>query len=148
MQSKEIVFTEALNAELQDTDFNEGALGPGELIIRTKCSLVSAGTELAIYKGTESWATLPTAPGYAAQLFALSGANVIGVDISDGRIECARRCGLEHTINPSKVDLKQTVMDLTGGGGYRSRFRSGSRSGLNCGSRPRPLASQSRWLAR
>jgi len=203
MQSKKIVFTEALNAELQDTDFNEGALGPDELIIRTKCSLVSAGTELAIYKGTESWATLPTTPGYAAvgevigtgggveniakgdlifcysghcqysklsaaglvvklpegcdpkeivftriaavsitalrvseaelgdwvavfglgvvgnlaaQLFALSGANVIGIDISDGRIECARRCGVEHTINPSKVDLKQTVMDLTGGG--------------------------------
>ena len=39
---------------------------PDKVQIRTLCSLVSPGTELAVLSGNESWAPLPFVPGYAA----------------------------------------------------------------------------------
>ena len=51
----------------------------------------------------------------AAQLFQLSGADVLGVDISDVRISRARACGVRNIINSSEDDLEQTVREWSGG---------------------------------
>ena len=53
----------------------------------------------------------------AAQLFALSGLNVIGIDVAQGRLDAAEKCGIPHLINPAKTDLKQKVKEITGGAG-------------------------------
>jgi len=51
----------------------------------------------------------------AAQLFSLSGLNVIGIEISKRRLEIARECGITNLINPLTTDLKKKVMELTDG---------------------------------
>ena len=45
------------------------------------------------------------------------GAEVIAIDLDDSKLEIARKIGVAHTINPSKVDLHQTLQELTGGDG-------------------------------
>ena len=42
---------------------------------------------------------------------------VIAVDLLDYRLEYSKEFGATHTINPSKVDLMETVKELTGGVG-------------------------------
>jgi threonine dehydrogenase-like Zn-dependent dehydrogenase len=54
---------------------------------------------------------------FAAQLFQLAGADVMAVDLSDLRLKKARESGLKRTVNSGKQDLKQIVMDWTGGKG-------------------------------
>jgi threonine dehydrogenase-like Zn-dependent dehydrogenase len=54
---------------------------------------------------------------FAAQLFQLAGADVMATDLVDFRLERARQCGINRTVNPGKQDLKQAVMDWTGGKG-------------------------------
>lgn len=54
---------------------------------------------------------------FAAQLFQIAGAEVIGVDIAERRLGMARQCGIGRTVNPSATDLKQGVLDATGGKG-------------------------------
>lgn len=200
MQGKQVIFTEPNKVELKDIDFNLDNLGPKDVAVHTRYSLISAGTELACLSGKESWAKLPFAPGYAgcgevigvgkevkdlkagdlvfsytkhashvkastvtvpvpkgvdlklvpfarmaavsisalrvsnadlgdyvavlglglvgslcAQLFALSGCEVIGSDVSPRRIELARKCGLKHAVNPSQQDAKAAVKEITGG---------------------------------
>jgi 2-desacetyl-2-hydroxyethyl bacteriochlorophyllide A dehydrogenase len=170
-----------------------------DILLETEFSIVSAGTELAILSGGESWATLPYVPGYgsvgivaetgnkvrniypgdrvftygkhashslaktvampvpknlnskravflrmaavsitslrcsqaelgdyvtvfgmglvgnlAAQLFSLSGCEVIAVDRSKSRLEKARKCGIRYTIDASP-DIKEEVHQITGG---------------------------------
>ena len=55
----------------------------------------------------------------AAQIFQLSGANVMVADISDLRLEKARECGIVNTLNNDKHDLEEAVMDWTDGQGAR-----------------------------
>jgi len=60
--------------------------------------------------------------GFAGQIMAQvaksKGAyRVIGVDVVDGKLELARRLGLDHAINGTKDDPLQAVMDLTNGRG-------------------------------
>ncbi|MDR1281936.1 MAG: zinc-binding alcohol dehydrogenase [Opitutaceae bacterium] len=50
----------------------------------------------------------------AAQLFALSGCEVIGIDLSGKRREQARACGIPHTFAPG-ADLRERVAAITGG---------------------------------
>lgn len=50
----------------------------------------------------------------AAQLFALSGCDVIGIDLSPKRRELARQCGIPHVFSPGE-NLKQQIADLTHG---------------------------------
>jgi threonine dehydrogenase-like Zn-dependent dehydrogenase len=45
------------------------------------------------------------------------GSEVIAIDLDDSKLEIARKIGVAHTINPSKVDLHQTLHELTGGDG-------------------------------
>jgi len=40
--------------------------GAEDILIQTSASIVSAGTELSIWAGLESWAPLPTTPGYGS----------------------------------------------------------------------------------
>lgn len=54
---------------------------------------------------------------FAAQLFRLAGADVMAADLSEVRLAKARACGIERTVNPSAVDLKEAVMDWTAGKG-------------------------------
>ena len=51
----------------------------------------------------------------AAQLFQLSGADVLAVDISDFRIQRARTCGVRNAVNSKEVDLGQIVREWSGG---------------------------------
>jgi threonine dehydrogenase-like Zn-dependent dehydrogenase len=54
----------------------------------------------------------------AAQLLKIGGASaVIGADLYDGRLELARTCGVDHTLNTRTEDLEQRVQELTGGRG-------------------------------
>lgn len=45
------------------------------------------------------------------------GAEVIAIDLDDSKLAIARKIGVAHTINPSKVDLHQTLQEFTGGDG-------------------------------
>jgi threonine dehydrogenase-like Zn-dependent dehydrogenase len=51
----------------------------------------------------------------AAQLFQLSGADVLGVDISPFRVELARACAVHNVIDSSREDLEETVSEWSGG---------------------------------
>lgn len=54
---------------------------------------------------------------FAAQLFELAGADVLVADVSEDRLERARACGIERTVNNGETDLEAAVMDWTGGEG-------------------------------
>ncbi len=54
---------------------------------------------------------------FASQLFNISGAKVVSVDISDKRLELIRQAGINLTINSSRQNLKEEVMKLTNGKG-------------------------------
>ncbi len=56
---------------------------------------------------------------FAAQLFGLAGADVMLADLSELRLQQARACGIERTINPDHDDLQEAVRDWTGGAGAR-----------------------------
>ena len=50
--------------ERLESDF--GALAPHQMLLKTRYSLVSAGTELACLRGDQAWFQLPATPGYAS----------------------------------------------------------------------------------
>ena len=54
---------------------------------------------------------------FAAQLFQLAGAEVVASELSSLRIERAKACGIKKIVNPNETDLKEYVMDWTGGKG-------------------------------
>ena len=54
---------------------------------------------------------------FAAQLFQLAGAEVLAADISEARLEKARECGIDRTVNSAEEDLEEAVMDWTDGKG-------------------------------
>src|SRR5262249_54643126 len=52
------------------------------------------------------------------QAAAIRGARtVVAVDLSDAKLEAARRFGATHGVNPSKADARKTIKGLTGGRG-------------------------------
>ena len=53
----------------------------------------------------------------AAQLYQLSGARVIGVDLLPARLETARACGIEHTLDANDDHFIEQALALTGGEG-------------------------------
>ena len=55
----------------------------------------------------------------SAQLFQISGAQVMVVDLSDSRLEVSRQCGISNAINPTNVELKAAVSGWTEGRGPR-----------------------------
>jgi len=50
----------------------------------------------------------------AAQLFAMAGCEVIGIDLSHRRREIARQCGVRHVLDASE-DVAARVREITGG---------------------------------
>jgi 2-desacetyl-2-hydroxyethyl bacteriochlorophyllide A dehydrogenase len=56
---------------------------------------------------------------FAAQFFRMAGADVMAADLSDFRLERARQCGIERTVNPGKTDMNEAVMGWTDGKGAR-----------------------------
>ena len=52
---------------------------------------------------------------FAAQIFQIAGADVMAADLSDFRLDKAGECGIERRINSGEQDLKEAVMDWTGG---------------------------------
>lgn len=53
----------------------------------------------------------------AAQLAGLQGGTTIVIDPSDKRLEIAKACGADYTINPSKCNAKEKIMEITKGEG-------------------------------
>jgi|SRR5690625_4075428 len=53
----------------------------------------------------------------ATQLARLQGARVIGLDVSENRLELARQCGLYKGINSGSTDPKEEILELTDGAG-------------------------------
>jgi threonine dehydrogenase-like Zn-dependent dehydrogenase len=51
----------------------------------------------------------------AAQLFQLSGADVLAADLSPFRLQKARDCGLDNVVDPGAADLEQAVNEWSGG---------------------------------
>jgi NADPH:quinone reductase-like Zn-dependent oxidoreductase len=71
MQIKQVVMVGKRQVELQTLSLDE-KLGADEFLVRTECSFISAGTELAIYTAKEesalqkgSWCAYPWRAGYA-----------------------------------------------------------------------------------
>lgn len=54
----------------------------------------------------------------AIHIAAAMGANVIGVDLDDAKLELARKVGATHVINGKKIDALGAIRDLTGGGAH------------------------------
>lgn len=54
----------------------------------------------------------------AVHIAAAMGANVIGVDLDDVKLELARKVGATHVVNGKKTDAVQAIMDLTKGGAH------------------------------
>lgn len=72
MQIREVVVTGQNEVEVQAREVDTTALGPGDLLIETEATFISAGTELANYTGREprvfmpnQWCTYPWRSGYA-----------------------------------------------------------------------------------
>jgi threonine dehydrogenase-like Zn-dependent dehydrogenase len=65
MRAQKLVFTAPHELELQAFDFEAENLAPNEIAIRSHYTLISPGTELACFSGTEQWAKPPFTPGYA-----------------------------------------------------------------------------------
>ncbi len=53
----------------------------------------------------------------AAQLAQLQGAIVIATDLDDNRLKISQSCGIAHTINSEKQNLKEYLMEITSGKG-------------------------------
>ncbi|MBI2177120.1 MAG: zinc-binding dehydrogenase [Candidatus Tectomicrobia bacterium] len=54
---------------------------------------------------------------HALQILRHLGANVIGVDVKEEKLEAARRLGALHTLNALREDPVKAVIDMTGGVG-------------------------------
>jgi 2-desacetyl-2-hydroxyethyl bacteriochlorophyllide A dehydrogenase len=88
-----------------------------------RASSVAAGDQVVVIG-------LGLVGNFAAQLMRLSGADVLGVDLSAHRLEIARRCGVNRTINPSVDNLGEAVLGWTGGKGARITVEAIGRSEL------------------
>ncbi|MBN1673759.1 MAG: zinc-binding dehydrogenase [Kiritimatiellae bacterium] len=84
MRNRSVTFVAPDQVELIEGELDGGSLKQGEVLLETECSVVSAGTELAILSGNESWAKLPRVPGYGAvgKVVGLGGAEN-GVRLGD-----------------------------------------------------------------
>jgi 2-desacetyl-2-hydroxyethyl bacteriochlorophyllide A dehydrogenase len=66
MLSRSVLFTSTSEIEFKSEELEVKQLEPNQILIATEYSVVSAGTELSIWRGTENWAPLPAVPGYGA----------------------------------------------------------------------------------
>lgn len=66
MNNRKIVFNSPWQVETIEENFIKQSLNEQEVLVKKIFSLISPGTELAMLSGKESWAHLPTTPGYAS----------------------------------------------------------------------------------
>ncbi len=64
----------------------------------------------------------------AIQLAKAKGAEVIAVDVADDKLELARECGADHTVNASATQAYKEVKKISGGGAHVVMVTSGSRA--------------------
>lgn len=95
----------------------------GVAITAVRSSSVAAGDQVVVIG-------LGLVGNFAAQLMRLSGADVLGVDLSPHRLEIARRCGIRRVVNPSEDNLADAVHGWTGGKGARITVEAIGRSEL------------------
>ena len=76
----------------------------------------------------------------AAQLAQIQGGRVIGVDMSAGRIDLARKCGIEQTIDASREDAAERIREMTGGEGVASV--------IDATGSPRAIVAEMDWAAK
>jgi 2-desacetyl-2-hydroxyethyl bacteriochlorophyllide A dehydrogenase len=95
----------------------------GVAITAIRASSVAAGDRVVVIG-------LGLVGNFAAQLMRLSGADVLGVDLSEHRLELARTCGITRVLNPSTDDLGEAVLDWTRGKGARITVEAIGRSEL------------------
>jgi 2-desacetyl-2-hydroxyethyl bacteriochlorophyllide A dehydrogenase len=95
----------------------------GVAITAVRASSVAAGDQVVVIG-------LGLVGNFAAQLMRLSGADVLGVDLSPHRLELARACGISRVLNPSTDQLGEAVLDWTGGKGARITVEAIGRSEL------------------
>ena len=95
----------------------------GVAITAVRASSVAAGDQVVVIG-------LGLVGNFAAQLMRLSGADVLGVDLSRHRLEIARQCGIRQVIDPGADDLASAVRDWTGGQGARITVEAIGRSEL------------------
>ena len=87
MNAKRILIPKEGKAICEEFDYR-GIENDDQIGIRTDYSVISAGTELAIRWGTESWAKLPYVPGYGSAATVLQvGKNIEGVEVGQ-RLLC------------------------------------------------------------
>ena len=93
---------------------------PGEKIVYARMAgvSISAVRSSSVQPGdTVLIIGLGLVGNFAAQLFQLAGADVLASEISPIRIGKAKACGIRRVVNPNETDLKEYVMDWTGGQG-------------------------------
>lgn len=66
MNIRKVVFTQPNVVELRNVEETLEVTRPTEVVLKSRFTLVSAGTELACLSGGESWFQLPATPGYIA----------------------------------------------------------------------------------
>jgi len=66
MRYRQLMFVSPWQVELQDAHEDLEALAPDQVLIRTRYSLISPGTELACLSGREPWFDMPRTPGYVS----------------------------------------------------------------------------------
>ena len=99
--------------------------------IRVSC--IEAGDFVAV-------AGLGPVGNLAAQLARIQGGRVIGVDVSAGRIELARKCGIEQTVDASREDPAERIRELTGGEGVETV--------IDATGSPRAIVAEMHWVAK
>ncbi|MCY3788772.1 MAG: zinc-binding dehydrogenase [Gemmatimonadetes bacterium] len=91
-------------------------VAPGEHMVFTQMARVSIA---ALRSSSVQPGDKVLVGNFACQLFRLAGADVMLADLSDLRLEQARSCGIEHTVNSEREDLEAAVKDWTDGVGAR-----------------------------
>ena len=84
MKNTSILFTGPDRVELSQVESDFLPLGDDDVLVRTRYSLISAGTELACLSGVEAWFNFPATPGYASVGAVVEvGAHVTAVSAGD-----------------------------------------------------------------
>lgn len=117
----------------------DGSFGEYMLVDTRYCARIPEGSDpvevapilcagVTVYKGLKMTETKPGqyvvisgigGLGHLAVQYAdAMGMRVIAVDISDSKLELAKRHGAEFTVNASEVDPVQAVQDFTDGGSH------------------------------
>ena len=127
VQAGDRVLSFARHASIVKTDAQRMALpvsreAPGQHLVFTRMAgvSISALRSSSVQPGDTALVVGGGLVGnFAAQLFRLAGADVMLADLSELRLQQARACGIEHTVNPGRDDLEAVVRAWTGGAGAR-----------------------------